>query len=114
MDRKRRSFLGGVLPLLAGVTALAAPQQPQDPMRPPERPALRDITPPPPKPKPRERLKHDRKQVREQAEQLFELAGEIHDEVMTTDSVEVLPLKLLKKLEEMEKLTKRMRSLLRG
>ena len=82
---------------------------------PPRRePGRREGPEEPPKPDPRLLLKHNQKEIKRDAERLFELADQLKKEIEKTDSAEILSLDLVRKAEEIEKLAKRIKSLARG
>jgi len=113
MDSGRRSFLGSVVPaaLVVGTAVANAQSRQQQPPRPgqPEEPKPPDL-----KPDARLLLKQNQKDIKRDVQRLFELAEDLKKEVEKTDSVEVLSIPLLRKVEEIEKLARHIRSLARG
>ncbi|MCL6566959.1 MAG: hypothetical protein K6U09_11115 [Acidobacteriia bacterium] len=64
-------------------------------------------------PDPRRILQARQKELKAESERLLKLAQEIQQELEKNDTADVLPLKLLRKAEEVEKIGKKMQSLLR-
>ncbi len=104
----RRGFLR-FLWVLAFPVVLSA-QQPQ-PSQPAPWPDI--LRPEPPVPDSRRILQARQKELKAESERLLKLAQEIQQELEKNDTAEVLPLKLLRKAEEVEKIGKKMQSLLR-
>ncbi len=112
----RRVFLRSLLSAVA-FPAFVLAQQPVP--RPPGPPPFPDPWPEdpldePPKIDPRRILEANQKELKQESERLLKLAEAIRDELEKKDTADVLPLGLLKKAEEVEKIGKKMQSLLRG
>jgi hypothetical protein len=126
MDQKRRSFLGSAVPLALGaaLAAFARRTRAQDaPTRPMGQNRSRSAAEPfpessgastMPKPDPKQILRQNKKQIQEDVEKLYKLAGELKDQVAKTDSENVLSLPLVQKAEQIEKLAKQIKNLARG
>jgi hypothetical protein len=116
MPSTRRIFLRS---LLFTAVFAAGPLVQQPAPRPPGPPPLPDPWPDepsrePPMPDPRRILEAKQEELKKESERLMKLAKEIHDELEKQSTADVLPLGLLKKAEEVEKIGKKMQSLLRG
>jgi hypothetical protein len=59
-------------------------------------------------------LKHNQQQIQDDIIKLYDLAGELKEQVGKTDSANVLSLPLVQKAEEIEKLAKQIKNLARG
>lgn len=105
----RREFLRFLWMVALPVVLLA--QQPR-PSRPDPWPDV--MHPEPPLPDPRRILQAKQKELKEESERLLKLAQEIQQDLEKNDTADVLPLKLLRKAEEVEKIGKKMQSLLRN
>jgi len=106
--KSRRRFLGELL--FAGtVTGLSASRLVTQPQDFPRKPQPVQLPPPdfPEPPAPQKRMsEEDAKEIRKKLDRLFLLTEELKTEVENTDSTHVLPLSLLKKVEEIEKLAR--------
>lgn len=58
--------------------------------------------------------KKNEKEFREGVEKLFQMAGELKEEVEKTPTMEVLSVRMYKKMQELEKLTQRLKDSVRG
>jgi len=124
MNSTRRYFVQAVLGApLAGVAfeALAwrtmaqqGPTSQQPPRSPfPQGPAEKTL-PDEPKIDPKLILKHNQQQIHDDILRLYDLAGQLKEQVNKTDSSNVLSLGLVQKAEEVEKLAKQIKTLARG
>lgn len=104
----RRAFLRSLSALVLPVALLA--QQPR-PSRPDPWPEISPSDPP--MPNPRRLLQAKQKALKAESERLLKLAQEIQQDLEKNDTADILPLKLLRKAEEVEKIGKKMQSLLR-
>jgi uncharacterized protein with WD repeat len=59
-------------------------------------------------------LRQNEKEFREGVERLYQLTGELRDEVQKTTTTDVLSLRMVKKTEEIEKLAKLLKSKSKG
>jgi hypothetical protein len=59
-------------------------------------------------------LKEHQKQIRTDVERLYDLAGELKDQVEKTETEHVLSLPMIQKAEQIEKLAKQVKTLARG
>ncbi len=59
-------------------------------------------------------LEENEKNIKAKVEKLFQLAGELKEEVEKTDSAQVLSLAMVKKAEEIEKLAKDIKTRAKG
>ena len=123
MKTGRRFFLSGAAATLAGtraLLALAAGQQGRYPRRPPEVPDASTSnggggdTPLPPRSDPRVQLKEGQKELRRDVDHLLQLVKDLKDESDKTPETEVLSLSLVKKTEDIEKLARQIRDLIRA
>jgi hypothetical protein len=122
METGRRYFLSKFAVILAGAKGLWAGGQRHAPPAPfPQIPdassrsdRLPDDMPPAPMPDPREQLKESQKNLRRDADQLLKLANELKDEAYKTEQTDVLSLSLVHKAEEVEKLAKQIKDLVRA
>lgn len=62
----------------------------------------------------RSRLRQEEKQFREGIERLYQLTGELREEVQKTATTEVLSMRMVKKTEEIEKLAKQLKNQAKG
>lgn len=119
MFQSRRGFLGGAVTFVAASAFGAASQlnQPQTGStlpapRPPE-----DSTakfPQPRKPDPRVILKQNEQEIKKDTARLTEVVAELQKALDESDTKEVLSLDVVHKTDEIEKLAKQIRSLVRG
>ncbi len=120
MKTGRRFFLSGMAATLAGTRALLAQPQGHDlPSRIPQIPDAsspdgRDDMPQPPAASPKEQLKETQKALRKDVDRLLQLAQEFKQESDKTPETDVLSLSLVKKAEDIEKLARQIRDLIRA
>jgi hypothetical protein len=120
MHTARRYFLSNLVFVLVGAQTLWAKDQRQgNPPRIPRIPdgsatngPLEDPTFPPPDPK--EQLKQSQKNLRRNADRLVQLARELKEEADKTEQTNVLSLSLVHKAEEVEKLARQIKDLVRA
>ena len=62
----------------------------------------------------RSRLRQEEKEFREGVERLYQLAGELREEVQKTATTDVLSMRMVKKTEEIEKLAKQLKNKAKG
>jgi hypothetical protein len=117
MYRSRRGFLVAAVSGLAA-TALGQQQQqqPPPPFRPPTRGSFpNDPVALPDAPKPDSRtLKANQQAIKKDVARMTELVQQLQDGLDASDTKAVLSLDVLKKCEEIEKLAKQVRDLVRG
>jgi hypothetical protein len=119
MYRSRRGFLVAAMTGLAA-TALGRQQQQQASpplVRPPNARSPFPNDPPllPEVPKPDSRtLKANREAIKKDVAHMTELVQQLHDGLDANDTTDVLSLDVLKKCDEIEKLAKQVRNLVRG
>jgi hypothetical protein len=124
MNAGRRFFLSSLVVAFAGTTSLfAGPQRRGTPARIPQgsdggvfggpQDRVGDI-PAAPAPDPTARLQESQKNLRKDADRLFELAKDLKEEVDKTEQTSVLSLALVKKAEEVEKLAHHIKDLVRA
>lgn len=120
MNTGRRFFLSGVATALAAARALLSGAQRQEP--PPQFPQIPDASgrrpgddvPLPPRADPKVQLKEDQRTLRHDVDRLLEMVKQFKEEVDKTQETDVLSLTLVKKAEEIEKLARQMKELLRA
>jgi hypothetical protein len=121
MQTGRRFFLSNFAMVLAGAQSLLAVGQRQTP--PPRPPRMPDGTATDgpfedstsfPQPDPKEQLKQSQKNLRRNADRLVQLAKELKDEADKTEQTDVLSLSLVHKAEEVEKLARQIKDLIRA
>jgi hypothetical protein len=128
MEPNRRIFLASIVPAVlamplgslvtrANAQDAQPPRLSQDPTSP--KPAMPPLPDDPfhveaPKIDPKRVLTHNKRQIQEDTQKLFALAGELKEQVSKTDSAVVLSLPLVQKAEEIEKLAKQIKNLARG
>ncbi len=126
MDANKRNFLTAMIPLALGAPlglfssdGFAKIQSP-DPPRPPggQGPGAPKVEQPPANPEIRlgskDILKQNQRQIEENVEKIYKLAGELKDEVEKTDASNTLSLGMIQKAEQIEKLAKQVKNLARG
>jgi hypothetical protein len=124
MNAGRRFFLSSLAIAFAETTSLyAEPQRHGSPARIPQgsdggvsggpQDTVGDI-PAAPVPDPTARLQESQKNLRRDADHLFELAKDLKEEVDKTEQTSVLSLALIKKAEEVEKLAHHIKDLVRA
>lgn len=110
----RKEFIGASISLAASATALWSAQQGEPGSqfpKPPELPA------PEPTRNPRRDqiiLKANREAISKDVARMSELVGDLQKEFKQSDTTEILSLDVLRKSEEIEKLAKHVRDLVRG
>jgi hypothetical protein len=122
MENGRRHFLSNFALLLAGAKTLwAGGQQQLPPPLPSQFPDAsrgsgrsREDLPRPPIADPKVQLKESQKNLRRDADRLLELANELKDEAYKTEQTDVLSLSLVHKAEDVEKLAKQIKDLVRA
>ncbi len=126
MNTGRRGFLASFVVTLAGVETLWAEGQrqvptTQNPQQVPQFPGTRggpnnspDDIPLPPMADPKEHLKESQKTMRADADRLLQLSQELKDQAYDTEQTKVLSLSLLHKAEEVEKLARQIKDLVRA
>jgi hypothetical protein len=122
METGRRYFLSNFALLLAGAKTFWAggrqqlppplPSQFPDASRGSNRP--RGDVPSPPMADPKAQLKESQKNLRRDADRLLQLANELKDEAYKTEQTDVLSLSLVHKAEEVEKLARQIKDLVRA
>jgi hypothetical protein len=126
MDANKRNFLTAIIPMALGVplglfsnagfgeaqTGLPAKPQPAQSPGPPkiDQPMPSDEI----KPKTKDMLKENQRQITENVEKIYKLAGELKDEVEKPDAANTLSLPMIQKAEQIEKLAKQVKNLARG
>ena len=119
MSHSRRGFLGAAVTLAAasafGAGGQIGPQRPQNP--PPPMPKLPDDSetrfPPIRKPDPRAILKQNEQDIKKDVARLTEVVAELQKSLDESDTKEVLSLDVVRKTDEIEKLAKQIRSLVK-
>jgi len=123
METSRRTFFGIVATMAAAATAAAAgqSQMPDPPMTghmPPYGPDSASRRPfemaPAPRPNPRQILKANQEDIKKDVARLTELVSELQKGLDESDTKDVLSLDVLHKTEEIEKLAKQIRGLIRS
>lgn len=124
MNTGRRHFLSSFSVILAGAKNLLAglqggmppnsiPTIPDASNR-SNRPQPDDMPLPPVAADPRAQLKESQKDLRRDADRLFDLAKDLKEEAYKTEQTDVLSLSLLHKAEEVEKLARQIKDLVRA
>jgi len=113
MRLSRKEFLGASISLAASATALWSAQQGEPGSQFPKQPE------PPPEPTRNPRrdqiiLKANRKAISKDVARMSELVDDLQKEFKQNDTTEILSLDVLRKSEEIEKLAKHIRDLVRG
>jgi hypothetical protein len=122
MRKTRREFvmaMAGVAGILAAEEGWPFPQNPPTPPPPPKpaelpNPAEVHSNPEAAAAAKRARLQQNEKEFREGVERLYQLSGELRDEVQQTPTTDVLSLRMVKKTEEIEKLAKVLKAKAKG
>jgi hypothetical protein len=118
MSHSRRGFLGAAAALAAASAFGAGPQLQQQPSPMPPVPRYPDDSsirfPPSRKPDPRAILKQNQEDIKKDVARLTEVVAELQKSLDDSDTKEVLSLDVVHKTEEIEKLAKQIRSLVRG
>lgn len=117
MSHSRRGFLGAAVTFVAasafgaqGQTGQPTGPQPQVPLYPDD--SLARF--PPRKPNPRAILKQNEQDIKKDVARLSEVVAELQKALDDSDTKEVLSLDVVHKTDEIEKLAKQIRSLIRG
>jgi hypothetical protein len=129
MDAKKRNFLTAIIPMALGVrlglfcSSTFADSQKTLPPRPEpaqsagppkiDQPGPGDVGRPSEK-ETKEILKQNQRQIEENVEKIYKLAGELKGEVEKTDAANTLSLPMVQKAEQIEKLAKQVKNLARG
>ena len=118
METGRRSFLSSIVVALVGVKDQFAPQTRQGPIPHSQIPDASGSAGPPDMPVPRrdpqEELRQNQKNLRRDADHLLHLAQELKEEADKTEQTDVLSISLVHKAEEVEKLAKHIKGLVRA
>jgi hypothetical protein len=122
METGRRYLLSNFALIMAGATSLwAGSQQQLPPPLPSQFPDAsrgsgrsRDDIPAPPMADPKVQLKESQKNLRRDADHLVQLANQLKDEAYKTEQTDVLSLSLFHKAEDVEKLAKQIKDLVRA
>ena len=118
MQTGRRFFLSGAAAMLASVQALVAqrhdPQVPQIPGPNGAPSAAPDDVALPPRADPKTQLKEQQKEIRHDVDRLLQMVKDLKDESDKTPETDVLSLSLVKKTEDIEKLARQIRDLIRA
>jgi cytochrome P450 len=120
MITERRFFLSGLVGMMAGARAFPQSGQRHDsPSRIPQIPdpagsSGPDDTPLPPRADPKRQLKEEQKELRRDVDRLVKLAQDLKEESDKTPETDVLSLSLVKKAEDIEKLARQIRDLIRA
>jgi hypothetical protein len=117
MQESRRIFLGAVFSLAVAAKLGAAQQQPpkdmQEPLPFPGAPRI--ITRPPESRRdPKAELKQNQDHIKKDVARLTELVADLQKGLDDSDTKEVLSINVIRKAEEIEKLAKQIRDLVRG
>ena len=129
MDANKRNFLTVVIPAALSMplglfcsagfadaqnTLPARPESAQNPGVPKiDQPTPSDQGKPTAK-EAKEILKQNKHQIEENVEKIYQLAGELKDEVEKTDAANTSSLPMIQKAEQIEKLAKQVKNLARG
>jgi hypothetical protein len=118
MSHSRRGFLGAAVTFIAASAFGAQGQTAQQPVPQPQVPPLfPDDTLtrfPPRKPNPRAILKQNEQDIKKDVARLTEVVADLQKALDESDTKEVLSLDVVHKTDEIEKLAKQIRSLVRG
>jgi hypothetical protein len=118
MSHSRRGFLGAAVTFVAASAFGAQGQAGQQPGPQPAVPPLFPEDPvtrfPPRKPNPRAILKQNEQDIKKDVARLSEVVAELQKALDESDTKEVLSLDVVHKTDEVEKLAKQIRSLVRG
>jgi cytochrome P450 len=119
MKTGRRLFLSGIVAILAGTEALLARSQKQGPStRLPQIPDASgtspDDVPLPPRADPKVQLREDQKAIRRDVDHLLQMVKELKEQADKTPETDILSLSLVKKAEDIEKLARQIRDLIRA
>jgi hypothetical protein len=113
MYSSRRVFLGISMTLAAAAATGAARQEQQQPPQP--FPSRSEPAEPPPLLKPsRKLLKANRETITKDVTRMADLVGQLQKSLDENSTVDVLSLDVLRKSEEIEKLARQVRDLVRG
>jgi hypothetical protein len=117
MSQSRRAFLAAAVTLAASSGLGATPQIQQQPSPSQPQPRFPDdstVRFPPRRPNPRAVLKQNQEEIKKDVERLTETVAELQKALDDADTKEVLSLDVVHKTDEIEKLAKQIRSLVRG
>jgi hypothetical protein len=126
MDANKRNFLTAIIPMALSLrlglfcgTGFAGAQNtlPPPSRQSPGPPKIDQTTPDEVKPDSKEAkeiLKLNQRQIQDNVEKIYKLAGELKDEVEKTDAANTLSLPMVQKAEQIEKLAKQVKNLARG
>ena len=119
MKTGRRFFLAGVTATLAGIRTLlfggpGQRRQPTSQIPDASSSSGVDDVPLPPRADPKTQLKEDQKTLRHDVDRLMQLVKDLKDETDKTPETDVLSLSLVKKAEDIEKLARQIRDLIRA
>ena len=122
MSQSRRNFLGAAATVVAsawGALSLAARAQGQTGMPPLSIPPSQDRIPiggpmPTRRLTPADRMKLNQAQIRKSSARLAEVVGELQKNLEANDTTHVLSLDVIRQAEEIEKLARQIRTLVRG
>jgi hypothetical protein len=119
MSHSRRGFLGAAVTFVAASAFGAAGQVPQNGVPQPPVPKFPDdsdkrFPPPPRKPDPRVILKQNEQEIKKDVARLTEVVAELQKSLDDSDTKEVLSLDVVHKTDEIEKLAKQIRSLVKA
>lgn len=121
-DLSKRNFLSRllssaiVMPLTTSAARalnLDAPQQQGLPPISPQHHDSGDVANTPPNADPKEMLKLHQKQIHDNVEKLYDLAGQLKEQVEKTETELVLSLPMVQKAEQIEKLAKQIKTMAR-
>lgn len=122
MRETRRVFVMSMAGIAGGLTTVKAWPFAQDPPTPPPRPQPAE-TPNPAEihanpqaiaAAKRARLQQNEQEFRDGVERLYQLTGELREEVQKTPTTDVLSVRMVKKTEEIEKLAKVLKAKAKG
>jgi hypothetical protein len=120
MQTGRRFFLSGAAAMLASVRAIVAQRHDPTAQNPPfpgpngVPSAAPDDIPLPPRADPKTQLKEQQKEVRRDVDRLLQMVKDFKEESDKTPETDVLSLSLVKKAEDIEKLARQIRDLIRA
>ena len=121
MKTGRRFFFSAIAATLAGTEAMLAGGQGQrheNPSHNPQIPDASDSTgdniPLPPRADPKVQLKEGQKAIRHDVDRLLQMVKDLKDESDKTPETDVLSLSMVKKVEDIEKLARQIRDLIRA
>jgi hypothetical protein len=126
MDANKRTFLTVMIPMALGArlglfcsttfadaqNGLPARPEPAQSQGPPK--IDQPVVGRPSEKETKEILKQNQRQIEENVEKIYKLAGELKGEVEKTDAANTLSLPMIQKAEQIEKLAKQVKNLARG